>query len=91
MIPGMKRLTRGVDAEAAERELKKVEAIINSMTREERRDVRVLNASRRRRIAAGSGTSVADVNRLIKQFTQTKKMLKRLGGAGMPPMPSLHS
>jgi signal recognition particle subunit SRP54 len=90
MIPGMKKLTRGVDTEAAERELKKVEAIINSMTNEERGNAAILNASRRRRIALGSGTSVSDVNRLIKQFTQTKKMLKRLGGAGMPPMPPLH-
>jgi signal recognition particle subunit SRP54 len=90
MIPGMKRLTRGVDTDAAEHELKRVEAIINSMTNEERRNVNLLNASRRRRIALGSGTSVADVNRLIKQFTQTKKMLKRFGGAGMPPMPPLH-
>ena len=89
MIPGMKRLARGVDPEAAERELKKAEAIIGSMTNEERRNVMILNASRRRRIALGSGNSVSDVNRLIKQFTQTKKMFKRFKGK-MPPMPGLH-
>jgi signal recognition particle subunit SRP54 len=89
MMPGMKRLARGVDPEAAERELKKAEAIIGSMTNEERRNVMILNASRRRRIALGSGNSVSDVNRLIKQFTQTKKMFKRFKGK-MPPMPGLH-
>jgi len=87
----MKKLTRGVDPDAAERELTKAESIINSMTKQERRNVLILNASRRRRIARGSGTSVSDVNRLIKQFTQTKKMLKRLkGGGGMPQLPRLH-
>jgi signal recognition particle subunit SRP54 len=90
MIPGMKRFTRGVDSEAAERDLKRAEAIINSMTKAERRNVSILNASRRRRVALGSGTSVSEVNRLVKQFTQTKKMLKRLKGKGMPPMPMLH-
>jgi signal recognition particle subunit SRP54 len=90
MVPGMKKLARGVDPEAAERELKKAEAIINSMTKGERRNVLILNASRRRRIALGSGTSVTDVNRLIKQFTQTKKMLKRFKGGGPPRMPMLH-
>jgi len=91
MVPGMNRLTRGVDPDATERELRKAETIINSMTKEERRNVLILNASRRRRIALGSGTSVSDVNRLVKQFTQTKKMLKRLkGGGGMPRVPWLH-
>jgi signal recognition particle subunit SRP54 len=88
MIPGVKKLLKGADLSGAEGELKRVEAIINSMTHAERRNAQILNASRRRRIAAGSGTSVADVNRLIKQFTQTKKMLKKLGaGAHLPTMP----
>jgi signal recognition particle subunit SRP54 len=82
MIPGVKKLLRGADLSGAEDELKRVEAIINSMTRSERRNVNLLNSSRRKRIARGSGTSVAEVNRLIKQFTQTKKMLKQLGGGG---------
>jgi signal recognition particle subunit SRP54 len=70
--------------DGAEGELKRVEAIIDSMTRAERRNVHILNASRRKRIASGSGTSVADVNRLIKQFTQTKKLLKKLGSGPLP-------
>jgi signal recognition particle subunit SRP54 len=90
MIPGMKKLARGVDSDAAEQEIKKAEAIISSMTKAERHNVLILNASRRRRIALGSGTSVSDVNRLIKQFTQTKKMLKRLRGGGLPRTPLLH-
>ncbi len=78
MIPGMKKLTKGMDMGAAEKELKRSEAIINSMTNEERRNSTVLNGSRRRRIAAGSGTSVTDVNRFLKQFQQTKKMMKQV-------------
>jgi signal recognition particle subunit SRP54 len=89
MIPGVKKLLRGTDLSGAEDELKRTEAIINSMTRAERRNVQILNASRRKRIAQGSGTSVAEVNRLIKQFTQTKKVLKQLGSGGMPNIPGL--
>jgi signal recognition particle subunit SRP54 len=83
MIPGMKKMVRGADLSGAEDELKHVEAIINSMTRGERQSHLIINASRRRRIADGSGTSVAEVNRLLKQFTQTKKVLKKLGSAPM--------
>src|SRR5262245_23945010 len=83
MIPGVKKLLKGADLSGAEDELRRVEAIINSMTRSERRNVQILNASRRKRVARGSGTSVAEVNRLIKQFTQTKKMLKQLGSNPM--------
>ncbi len=78
MIPGMKKLTKGMDMGAAEKELKRSEAIINSMTNEERRNAKILNGSRRRRIAAGSGTTVSDVNRFLKQFQQTKKMMKQV-------------
>ncbi len=78
MIPGMKKMIKGMDVNAAEKELKRSEAIINSMTNEERRNSSVLNGSRRRRIAAGSGTTVADVNRFLKQFQQTKKMMKQV-------------
>jgi signal recognition particle subunit SRP54 len=87
MIPGVKKLLGGADLSGAEGELKRVEAIIDSMTRQERRDVHILNASRRKRIARGSGASVADVNRLIKQFTQTKKVLKQLGSGPLPRFP----
>src|SRR2546426_303410 len=90
MIPGVKKMLRGADLSGAEDELKRVEAIIDSMTRAERKNVQLLNASRRKRIARGSGTSVADVNRLIKQFTHTKKVLKQLGsGPMMPRIPGL--
>src|SRR6185436_18087955 len=84
MIPGVKKLLRGAEMDGAEDELKRVEAIIDSMTRSERRNIHILNASRRKRIATGSGTSVADVNRMIKQFTQTKKLLKKLGSGPLP-------
>ncbi len=89
LIPGMKKLTRGVDLNEAEGELKRIEAIINSMTKEERGNPGILNGSRRRRIAAGSGTSVAEVNRFLKQFEQTRKMMKKMskvmGRGGLPP------
>ena len=79
-----KKLFKGMDLSDADVELRRVEAIICSMTPQERRNIHILNASRRKRIATGSGTSVADVNRLLKQFTQTKKMMKKLGsGPGM--------
>jgi signal recognition particle subunit SRP54 len=84
MIPGMGKLaaTRDID----DSELARVEAIILSMTPRERADPRVLNASRRRRIAAGSGRTVQDVNRLIKQFEASQKMMKSLGrGRGHLP------
>jgi signal recognition particle subunit SRP54 len=87
MIPGMKKFTRGLDVDAAETELRRIDAIISSMTKEERRNHLILNGSRRRRIALGSGTSVADVNRFLKQFLQTKKMMKqfsKFAGRGMP-------
>ena len=79
MIPGVKKLFKGAELAGADDELKHIEAIINSMTKQERRNHLILNASRRKRIAAGSGTGVADVNRLIKQFEQTRKVMKKLG------------
>ena len=88
MIPGMKKFTKGMDMSSAETELKRTEAIINSMTHEERDNAAIINGSRRRRIAAGSGVTVADVNRFLKQFQQTKKMMKhvaRFAGKGLPP------
>lgn len=79
MIPGMNSSALK-DVQVDEKEFVRLEAIIQSMTAKERRDPNVLNASRRRRIAAGSGTTVADVNKLIKQFEQMKKMMKQFGG-----------
>jgi signal recognition particle subunit SRP54 len=83
MIPGGKKLASQVDADKAESELKRVEAIINSMTLDERRNPAILNGSRRRRIAQGSGTTVTDVNRLMKQFLEMKKMMQRVSKLGM--------
>ena len=81
MIPGMgglaKQLPEGPEAEA---EMKRIEAIISSMTKAERADPGLINGSRRRRIASGSGTTVADVNQLIKQFGEMQKMMKQMGG-----------
>jgi signal recognition particle subunit SRP54 len=82
MIPGANRMMKDVDTNFAEENLKRTEAIINSMTLQERRQPDVLNASRRRRIAAGSGTSVEDVNALVKQFRDMQKMMKQMGFMG---------
>ncbi len=76
MIPGMNKQLE--DVEVDDDTLKPIEAIINSMTPEERRNPKILNGSRRKRIAKGSGTSVRDVNDLIKQFSQMKKMMKTM-------------
>jgi signal recognition particle subunit SRP54 len=84
MIPGMGKLKDKMkDLKGSEGELKKIIAIINSMTMEERRRVDILNGSRRKRIALGSGTTVANVNRMIKQFLETRKMMQRFGKMGM--------
>lgn len=79
MLPGMKSL-KGMTVD--ERELKKVEAMISSMTSEERQNHAIISGSRRKRIAKGSGTTVQDINRLLKQFVQTKKMMKSLTKGG---------
>jgi len=80
MIPGMGNIKALAENKPDENQLARVEAIINSMTVEERRKQHIINGSRRKRIARGSGTSVEDVNRLLKQFVQMQKMLKQLGG-----------
>jgi signal recognition particle subunit SRP54 len=77
MIPGMNKIK---DVDIDERELVKVEAVINSMTKRERKDHTLINGQRRKRIALGSGTTVADVNRVIKQYVEIKKMLKMFKG-----------
>ena len=79
MLPGgMGQMARNVDPADTERQMKRTEAIINSMTIKERRDPDILNASRRRRIASGAGTEVQEVNRLIKQFRDAQRMMKTL-------------
>jgi signal recognition particle subunit SRP54 len=80
MIPGMGQLsTQLPTGPEAERGLKKVEAIISSMTKAERADPAIVNGSRRKRIAKGSGTTVSDVNQLLKQFEEMRKLMKRIG------------
>jgi signal recognition particle subunit SRP54 len=80
MLPGMGNVKGLAANQPDEKQLSRVEAIINSMTPEERRKQHIINGSRRKRIAKGSGTSVEEVNRLLKQFVQMQKMLKSLGG-----------
>jgi signal recognition particle subunit SRP54 len=79
MLPGLGNLKQLADNKPDEKQLNRVEAIISSMTPDERRRHDLINGSRRKRIAKGSGTSVEEVNRLLKQFVQMKKMLKQLG------------
>jgi signal recognition particle subunit SRP54 len=94
MIPGMgglaKQLPEGPEAEA---ELKRIEAIISSMTKAERADPSLMNGSRRKRIAAGSGSKVSDVNQLLKQFAEMQKMMKQMGamakGGRLPKIPGM--
>ncbi len=84
MLPGgMGQLASQISPQDAEKQITATEAIINSMTREERRRPELLNASRRRRIARGSGTQVQDVNRLIKQYREMRRLFKRLNKGGM--------
>jgi signal recognition particle subunit SRP54 len=80
MIPGVGGAMKGVDLERGEQELRRTIAIIDSMTPRERAEPSVINGSRRKRIARGSGTGVEDVNRLLKQFAQARKLMKGLGG-----------
>ncbi|OGO26178.1 MAG: signal recognition particle protein [Chloroflexi bacterium RBG_16_54_11] len=90
MLPGgMGQLARQVDPKDAEDQLKMTEAIINSMTPKERRRPDVLNASRRRRIASGSGTQVQDVNRLIKQYYEAQRLFKNIKKSGMRGLPRM--
>jgi signal recognition particle subunit SRP54 len=95
MIPGLSNMKGLGDQKPDEKQMGRVEAIICSMTPEERRNDRIINGSRRKRIAAGSGTSVPEVNRLLKQFTEMKKVLQLIGsgavpgmGKGMPRLPA---
>lgn len=87
MIPGMGKALR--DVEISDDMFKRTEAIIGSMTPSERENPAIINASRRTRIASGSGTSVAEVNQLMKQFEQSRKMMKAVAGGGMKGMPHM--
>ena len=99
-LPGMSNIPDAAKSQVNDKEFKRLEAIINSMTPAERRRPDIIKGSRKRRIATGSGTQVQDVNRLLKQFTQMQKMMKKMkkggmakmlrglkGGGGMPGMP----
>lgn len=82
MIPGMSQYAKQIPEEQTEKQFQRIEAIINSMTLDERRDPDILNARRRQRIAKGSGTQVQDVNELMREFKQMQKMMQQLGRAG---------
>ncbi len=81
-LPGMKNLPQGAMDQMGDKQFKKMEAIINSMTPKERKFPDLIKGSRKKRIAAGSGTQVQDVNQLLKQFTQMQKMMKQMTGKG---------
>ena len=87
MIPGMGKLKQMKNLDVDEKEFVKIEAIINSMTPRERHQHSIINGSRRKRIAKGSGTRIQDVNRLLKNYTQLLKMLKKLNKGGMNGIP----
>ena len=94
MVPGFSRVSEEFAPEITDRQMKRVEAIISSMTIEERRHPEIINASRKRRIARGSGTTVQEVNQLLSQFRQMQRLMKRLGGMSkrgrrMPGLPAL--
>jgi signal recognition particle subunit SRP54 len=85
-LPGMSEIPDAVKSQVNDKELAKLIAIVNSMTPQERAFPAVIKGSRKRRIAAGSGTQIQDVNRLLKQFTQMQKMMKKMKGGGMAKM-----
>ncbi len=89
MIPGLGQMKQLKKLKPDEKELIKIEAIINSMTREERRNYKIINGSRRKRIARGSGTQIRDINRLMKNFAQTKKIMENLTKKGFDGLPSI--
>ncbi len=88
LLPGYQQLIHMVSPEDADRQFKRIEAIINSMTPEERRNPEILNASRKRRIARGSGTTVQEVNQLLNEFRQLQRLMKQMkAGRGGFPFP----
>jgi signal recognition particle subunit SRP54 len=86
MIPGFRNATKGKDLQVDDGQLDRVEAIVRSMTLQERRRPEIINGSRRRRIASGSGTSVQEVNQLLSQFKQMQKLMKQMGRGGLPAL-----
>jgi signal recognition particle subunit SRP54 len=86
MIPGAGQMAGAAQEAMDSGQMKRIEAIIDSMTPDERRRPDIIKASRRRRIALGSGTSTAEVNRLLKQFVEMQKMMKMISGGKLPRM-----
>ncbi len=86
LLPGYQQIARMISPEDADRQFKRIEAIINSMTPEERRNPEIINASRKRRIARGSGTTVQEVNQLLNEFRQLQRLMKQMksGRGGLP-------
>ena len=91
MIPGFQKMQKKHGLEPDEKELVRIEAIINSMTHKERLNHTIINGSRRKRIAKGSGTTVQDVNRLLKHYVQTKTMMRKLTKMGPKGLGQLFS
>jgi signal recognition particle subunit SRP54 len=84
MIPGFSQISQQVSPEITDQQMKRVEAIVNSMTLEERRKPKIINASRKRRIARGSGTTVQEINQLLSQFRQMQRMMKQISSGRGP-------
>ena len=89
MIPGLSSIAGQIPQETTDKQLVSIEAMINSMTREERRNPRLIGGSRKRRIARGSGTTVQEVNQLLAQFRQIQKMMKQMSRGRMPDLMSM--
>ena len=98
MLPGGSDMLKGADISKSEKEFRRMEGIICSMTPKERKTPQILNARRRQRIAKGSGTTVTEVNNLLNKFSQMQQMMKKMGkfqkmmakmGGGMPGMPGM--
>ncbi|MEP7292024.1 MAG: signal recognition particle protein, partial [Chloroflexota bacterium] len=84
MVPGMNKFKDQIDQKDMEKRISRIEAIIHSMTAGERQNPKILNASRRKRIAAGSGVEVRDVNDVLKQFQDMQKLMSQMGKGRMP-------
>ena len=82
MLPGMNKAMQGIDLEDSEKKMKQVKCIIQSMTFKERANPKLMNPSRKKRIASGAGVDISEVNRLVKQFEEMQKMMKQFGGRG---------
>ena len=83
MLPGMGAAMQGIEEGAPEKEMQRLEAMILSMTPAERKDASILNGSRRKRIAKGSGNTVEELNKMLKQFEMMRKIMKEFSGGGM--------